>query len=57
MTGTSIKASLRAASSLPWPAIVTESLPARVGFTNPNSLINAAIWATCSSEWVRALRA
>jgi hypothetical protein len=33
------------------------SLPARIGLVNPNSAMLAAICATCSSEWVRALRA
>jgi hypothetical protein len=35
----------------------TPSSPTSTGFTQPNSAIDPAICATCSSEWVRALRA
>ena len=48
---------LRAASRRAWPAMMIPSAPARIGFVQPNSAMDAAIWATCSSLCVRAFRA
>jgi hypothetical protein len=45
---------LRAASSRPCPAMMPFSPSTRTGFVQPNSRIDAAICATCASEWVRA---
>jgi hypothetical protein len=57
MVGTLARPSLRAASSRPWPAITPRSPSTRIGLVKPNSRIEAAICATCASEWVRAFRA
>ena len=57
ITGASDNPSFRAASTRPWPATITPSSPTSTGLTKPNSAIDPAICATCSSEWVRALRA
>src|SRR5450759_3448483 len=53
MTGTSAIPSWRAASSRAWPAITSLSAPTSTGFVQPNSLMDAAIWATCSGVCVR----
>jgi len=53
-TGHSPRPSLRAARSRPWPAMVPGLVSTRVGLTNPNSTMDAAICATCSGECVRA---
>jgi hypothetical protein len=57
MVGTSARPSLRAASRRPWPAITPASPSTSTGLVKPNSRMEAAICATCASEWVRALRA
>jgi hypothetical protein len=57
ITGTSVMPRRRAASKRPWPAMTTSSAPISTGLTKPNSAIEAAIYATCSSECVRALPA
>ena len=57
MVGTSVRPSLRAARSLPWPAMTPRSPSTRMGLVKPNSRMLAAICATCASEWVRAFRA
>ena len=45
---------MRAARRRPWPAMIPSMESTRIGFTNPNSTMDAAICATCSAEWVRA---
>ena len=57
MTGTSVMLSFRAAARRAWPAMMMPSAPTRIGFVQPNSAMLAATCATCSSVWVRALRA
>jgi hypothetical protein len=57
MTGTSVIFNLRAAARRAWPAMMTPSPPARIGFVHPNSMMDAATCATCSSLCVRAFRA
>ena len=49
--------SLRSASTRPWRATSTSSSPTKIGLTNPDLVIDPAICAGCSSEWVRALGA
>ena len=56
-TGTSTRPSFWAARRRPWPAMIPPLLSTRIGLTNPNSTILAAICATCSGECVRAFRA
>jgi hypothetical protein len=57
MTGISSIPSLRAARTLACPARMPSSPSTKTGFVQPNSLIEAAIWATCSRLWVRGLLA
>lgn len=57
MQGTSFIPSFRAASTRPCPAMMPFSPSTSTGFVQPNSRMLAAIWATCSSLWVRAFRA
>jgi len=54
--GTSANPIDLAANSRPWPAITTCWESMRIGFENPNSLIEAAICSTCRFGCVRALR-
>ena len=55
MHGISSMPNDRAASTRPWPAMMVSSLSINTGLVKPNSIIEAAIWATWSGEWVRAL--
>src|SRR3981189_2628805 len=57
MTGTSASPSFLAPSTRPWPAMMLPFSVTRIGLVQPHSRIDAAIWLTCSSLWVRALRA
>jgi hypothetical protein len=57
ITGTSCMPSFRAASSRPWPAMMPFLPSTRIGLVQPNSRMEAAISATCRSEWVRAFLA
>ena len=57
ITGISASPSLWAASTRPWPAMIVPASSTSTGIVHPHSRIEAAIWATCSSEWVRAFRA
>src|SRR3981081_299497 len=57
MTGTSASPSFLAPSTRPWPAMMLPFSVTRIGLVQPHSRIEAAIWLTCSSLWVRALRA
>ena len=57
MTGATSSPSLRAAASLPCPAMMTASLSTKIGLVKPNSTMLAAIWAICASECVRGFRA
>jgi hypothetical protein len=57
ITGTVANSSFRAASSLPCPAMIPLSPSTRIGLVKPNSRMDAAISATCSSLWVRAFLA
>jgi hypothetical protein len=47
ITGTLARPSWRAARRHACPAMMTPSGLTRIGFTNPNSIIDAATWATC----------
>ena len=55
MHGTDSIPSLIAALARPCPAMIVPSSSMRMGFVNPYSLMDAQIWATCSSECVREL--
>lgn len=57
MQGTVLSPSSLAAASLPWPAIRPFSPSSRIGLVNPNSLMLAAICATCSFECARGFLA
>ena len=57
MHGTFSSPSSFAASNRPWPAMRPFLPSSRIGLVNPNSWMLAAVWATCSSEWVREFRA
>jgi hypothetical protein len=57
ITGTSASAKRCAASTRPCPAMTVPSSPTSTGIVQPHSRMEAAICATCASEWVRALRA
>src|SRR3954469_15701797 len=46
-----------AASTRPWPAMIVPSSATSTGLVQPHSRIDDAIWLTCASLWVRALRA
>jgi DNA polymerase III epsilon subunit-like protein len=50
------EAQLRAASNRPWPARMPAFSSIRIGFVQPNSTIEAAIWSTCASLCVRGFR-
>ena len=56
ITGTSSSPSFRAASTRPCPAMMPPCSSTSTGLVQPNSTIDAAIWATCASQWVRGLR-
>ena len=56
ITGTSVRPSLRAAASRPWPAMMPFAPSTRTGEVQPYSTMLAAIFATCSSLWVRGFR-
>ena len=57
ITGTRSSPSFLAASTRPCPAMIPSSPSTSTGLVQPNSLMLAAICATCASEWVRGLRA
>ena len=46
-----------AASTRPWPAMISPSSETSTGLVNPNRSMLAAICLICFFEWVRALRA
>ena len=56
MVGTAFQPSSFAASTRPWPAMISPSSEISTGLVNPNRSIEAAICLTCFLEWVRALR-
>lgn len=55
MHGTVSIPSLIAALARPCPAMIVPPSSMRMGFVKPYSLMDAQIWATCSSECVREL--
>ena len=57
MVGTFFMPSSFAAIKRPCPAMMILSSPSKIGFTKPNSVMDAAICATCVSECVRAFLA
>jgi hypothetical protein len=54
ITGTIARPSLRAAASLPCPAMMPFLPSTRIGFVKPKLRIEPGMRATCSSEWVLA---
>ena len=54
--GTVFMPSSLAASTRPWPAMISPAPETSTGLVNPKRSMDAAICLTCFLEWVRALR-